>query len=120
MSSIRSRLTLGYAIALLVSVGAFGGALYFERQRSSIRELDARLSLEGTLAAQYFVTFQQQIGQTLQPDQTPTLAINQVGGYLSAVQDHVVIFDPDRGPIYRNATASRVFSGPALLQLGAI
>lgn len=120
MSSIRSRLTLWYAIALLISVGAFGGALYFERQRSSVRELDARLSLEGTLAAQYFVAFQQQLGQTLQPDQTPTLAINQVGGYLSAVQDHVVIFDPDRGPIYRNATASRIFSGPALLQLGAI
>jgi signal transduction histidine kinase len=120
MSSIRSRLTLGYAIALLVSVGAFGGALYFERQRSSLRELDDRLSLEGTLAAQYFVTFQRQLGQTLEPGQTPTLAINQVGGYLSAVQDHVVLFDPDRGPIYRNAVASRVFTGDSLNQLGDV
>src|SRR5512146_1863350 len=105
MSSIRSRLTLGYAIALLVSVGAVGGALYFERQRSSLRELDDRLSFEGTLAAQYFVTFQRQLGQTLEPGQTPTLAINQVGGYLQAVQDYVVIFDPDRVPIYRNQSA---------------
>jgi signal transduction histidine kinase len=120
MSSIRSRLTLGYAIALLVSVGAFGGALYFERQRSSIRELDDRLTLEGTLAAQYFVTFQRQLGQTLEPGQTPTLAINQVGGYLEAVQDYVVIFDPDRVPIYRNQTALRVFSDTPLLQLGAV
>ncbi|HWA57557.1 MAG TPA: HAMP domain-containing sensor histidine kinase [Gemmatimonadales bacterium] len=117
MSSIRSRLTVWYAIALLVSVGAFGAALYFERQRSSIRELDARLSLEGTLAAQYFITFQRQLGQTLEPGQTPTLAINQVGGYLSAVQDHIIIFDPDRGPIYRNAAALRVFSGDSLNQL---
>lgn len=120
MSSIRSRLTLWYAIALLASVGAFGGALYFERQRSGLRELDARLQLEGTLAAQYFITFQRQMGQTLEAGQTPTLAINQVGGYLSAVQDYVVIFDPDRVPIYRNASATKIFSGPALLQLGAV
>ena len=99
MSSIRSRLTLWYAIALLVSVGAFGGALYFERQRSSLRELDERLSLEGTLAAQYFITFQQQVGKILEPGEIPTLALSQVGGYLSAVQDHVIIFDPDRAPI---------------------
>jgi signal transduction histidine kinase len=120
MSSIRSRLTIWYAIALLVSVGSFGGALYFERQRSGLRELDARLRLEGTLAAQYFITFQRQMGQTLEVGQTPTLAINQVGGYLSAVQDYVVIFDPDRVPIYRNATANKLFSVTALLQLGAV
>jgi signal transduction histidine kinase len=120
MSSIRSRLTLWYAVALLVSMGAFGGALYFERQRSSLRELDERLQLEGSLAAQYFVTFQRQLGQTLEPGQTPTLAINQVGGYLSAVQDYVVIFDPDRVPIYRNAAATRLFSGLALSQLAAV
>ncbi len=120
MSSIRSRLTLWYAIALLVSVGAFGGALYFERQRSSLRELDERLSLEGTLAAQYFITFQQQVGKILEPGEIPTLALSQVGGYLSAVQDHVIIFDPDRAPIYRNGVATRVFSGPALPPLGAI
>jgi signal transduction histidine kinase len=121
MSSIRSRLTLWYAIALLVTVGSFGGALYFERQRSGLRELDARLQVEGTLAAQYFITFQRQLGQTLEPGQIPTLALNQVGGYLSAVQDYVVIFDPDRVPIYRNAIATKIFSsGPALLQLSAV
>jgi signal transduction histidine kinase len=120
MSSIRSRLTFWYAIALLVSVGSFGGALYFERQRSGLLELDDRLRLEGTLAAQYFIDFQRQLGQTLEAGQTPTLAINQVGGYLSAVQDHVVIFDPEHLPIYRNAAATKLFSGVALLQLGAV
>ena len=120
MSSIRSRLTLWYAVALLVSVGAFGAALYFERQRSSLRELDERLRLEGSLAAQYFISFQRQLGRTLAAGQLPTLAIDQVGGYLSAVQDHVVIFDPDQVPIYRNAAALKLFSGAALSQLAAV
>ncbi len=120
MSSIRSRLTLWYAIALLASVGAFGTALYFERQRSSLRELDERLRLEGSLAAQYFITFQRQSGRTLAPGQPPTLAIDQVGGYLSAVQDYVVILDPDQVPIYRNAAALRLFSGAALSQLATV
>lgn len=120
MPSIRRRLTLWYAVALLVSLGAFGGALYLERQRSSLRELDERLGLEGTLAAQYFVSFQRQVGRVLEPGQVPTLAISQVAGYLSAVQDYVVIFDPDRVPIYRNTAATRLFSGPALSQLAAV
>jgi signal transduction histidine kinase len=120
MPSIRSRLTLWYAVALLVSVGIFGAALYFERQRSSLRELDDRLRLEGNLAAHYFVSFQRQSGRTLAAGQVPTLAIDQVGGYLSAVRDYVVIFDPDQVPIYRNAAALKLFSGVALSQLAAV
>ena len=120
MTSIRSRLTLWYAIALLISLAAFGMALYFERQRSSLREVDERLRLEGSLAAQYFITFQRQSGRTLAPGQQPTLAIDQVGGYLSAVQDYVVIFDPDQGPVYRNGAALKVFSGAALSELATV
>jgi signal transduction histidine kinase len=104
MSSIRRRLTLWYVVALAVSIAAFGGALYFERRRSSLRELDERLSLEGSLAAQYFINFQRQLGRTLAPGETPTL-INAVGGYLDGIRDYVVVFDPDGAPIYRNAEA---------------
>jgi len=49
MASIRRRLTLWYVVALAVSIAAFGGALYFERQRSSLRELDERLALDQSL-----------------------------------------------------------------------
>jgi hypothetical protein len=116
MPSIRRRLTLWYAVALLASVSAFGAALYFERQRSSLRELDERLGLEGKLAAQYFLSFQRQLGRTLKPGETPTLAINQVGGYLDAVRDYVVVFDPDQAPIYRNSAANQQFSVAELLR----
>ena len=105
MPSIRSRLTVWYAVALLAAVGAFGGALYFERRRSSLRELDERLAAEGNAAAQYFISFQQGGGRKLAAGQTPVLAISAVGGYLDAVRDYVVVFDPDRVPIYRNPLA---------------
>jgi signal transduction histidine kinase len=116
MPSIRRRVTVWYALALLVTLGAFGGALYFERRRSSLTELDERLALEGNLAAQYFLSFQRQAGRTLDPGQAPSIAINAVGGYLDGIRDFVVVFDPDRAPIYRNA-AAKPFSVTALSQV---
>jgi heavy metal sensor kinase len=119
MSSIRSRLTVWYAVALLVSVGAFGGALYVERQRSSVRELDERLSLEGNLAAQYFIGYQRQLGRSLAPGETPGLGFSAVGGYLDGIRDLVVVFDPERAPIYRNAAAKPLTLGALTRLLSA-
>jgi two-component system, OmpR family, sensor kinase len=107
MPSIRRRLTLWYGIALLASVGAFGGALYLERRRSSLREIDERLTGEGNAAAQYFISFQRQLRRTLKPDQNPTLAVDAVGGYLNGIRDYVVVFNPDGAAIYRNEAAKR-------------
>jgi signal transduction histidine kinase len=108
MPSIRRRLTFWYAVALLASVAAFGGSLYFERRRSSVRELDERLALEGQAAAQYFFSFQRSSDRRLAPGQMPVLAISAVGGYFDAVRDYVVVFDPDRVPIYRNPLAKPI------------
>jgi len=105
MPSIRRRLTFWYAVALLASVAAFGGALYFERRRSSLRELDERLALEGNLAAQYFINYQRQLGRRLAPGETPGLGFSAVGGYLDGIRDYVILFDPEHFPIYRNAAA---------------
>lgn len=116
MPSIRRRLTVWYAIALLASIGAFGGALYFERRRSSLRELDDRLTLEGRAAAQYFISYQASVGRVLPPGETPKLAINAVGAYLDAVRDFVVVFNPEQAAIYRNP-AMRPFSVAALSEV---
>ncbi len=105
MSSIRRRLTVWYAVALFIAIGAFGAALYFERQRSSVRELDERLSLEGNLAAQYFIGYQRQLGRLLAPGETPGIGFSAVGGYLDGIRDLVVVFDPEHAPMYRNAVA---------------
>jgi signal transduction histidine kinase len=113
MPSIRRRLTLWYGIALLASVGAFGGALYLERRRSSLVEIDERLIGEGNAAAQYFISYQRQLRRTLKPDQNPTLAVDAVGGYLNGIRDYVVVFNPDGAAIYRNGAAKRL--SPAAL-----
>jgi len=120
VSSIRHRLTIWYAVALLTSVGAFGAALYFERRQSSLRELDERLALEGNAAAQYFISFQQRVGRKLVTGEMPGLAISAVGGYLDAVRDFVVVFDPDRQPIYRNPLAKPYSVGELTQMLGTI
>lgn len=119
MPSIRRRLTLWYAIALLASVSAFGGALYYERRRSSLRELDERLALEGNAAAQYFISYQRSLGRRLAGGETPGLAISAVGGYLDGIRDYVVIFDPDRLAIYRNS-AAKPFTTTALSDVLAV
>lgn len=128
MPSIRRRVTVWYALALLVTLGAFGGALYFERRRSSLTELDERLALEGNLAAQYFLSYQRQAGRTLDPGEAPSIAINAVGGYLDGIRDFVIVFDPDRAPMYRNAAAktfnvntlSDVLSASSWLESGGV
>ncbi|HWA15571.1 MAG TPA: HAMP domain-containing sensor histidine kinase [Gemmatimonadales bacterium] len=128
MPSIRRRVTLWYALALLVTLGAFGGALYFERRRSALAELDERLALEGNLAAQYFLSYQRQAGRTLNPGEAPSIAINAVGGYLDGIRDFVIVFDPDRAPMYRNVAAktinvntlSDVLSGSSWLEPGGV
>lgn len=112
MASIRRRLTFWYAIALLASIAAFGAALYFERRRSSLRELDERLALQGSLAAQYFLGFQRQLGRTLGPEETPIL-LGAVGGFLDGIRDYVIVFNPDQVPIFRN-DAAKGLSFPAL------
>jgi len=113
--SIRRRLTLWYAIALVVSVAAFGAALYFERRRSSLRELDERLALQGSLAAQYFLGFQRQLGRTLGPEETPIL-LGAVGGFLDGIRDYVIVFNPDQVPIFRN-DAAKGLSFPVLSRI---
>jgi signal transduction histidine kinase len=128
MPSIRRRVTIWYALALLVTLGAFGGALYFERRRSSLTELDERLALEGNLAAQYFLSYQRQAGRILNPGEAPSIAINAVGGYLDGTRDFVIVFDPDRAPMYRNAAAktfnvttlSEVLSASSWLEAGGV
>ncbi len=115
MASIRRRLTVWYALALLASVAAFGASLYFERRRSSLRELDERLALQGSLAAQYFLGFQRQLGRTLEPEETPIL-LGAVGGFLDGIRDYVIVFSPDQVPIFRN-DAAKGLSFPALSRI---
>jgi signal transduction histidine kinase len=116
VASIRGRLTLGYAFALCVTVGAFGGALYFDRLRSSQRELDQRLGLEANLAANYLTTSREVLGRIVTQGPRPAL-VSQVGSYFEGVRDYQVVVDSSGLVLSANEAASRNLGYEALASL---
>jgi heavy metal sensor kinase len=104
--SIRARLTIGYAVALSITIVAFGAALYVDRLRTSVRELDQRLGLEASLAVNYLTTSREVLGRIVTEGAQPTL-ISQVGSYFDAVQDYQVVVDSAGRVLSANQAASQ-------------
>ena len=50
MRSIRQRLTVGFIVALGLSITLFGIILYYDRRQANLQELDARLEVEADFA----------------------------------------------------------------------
>src|SRR3954463_15504341 len=93
MRTIRLRLTVWYTVALAVTVLAFGTALYLERRRASVRELDQRLSLESDLAHRCLTQSYKVLGRIitntgLRPSLDPAIS-----AYLEAARDYLVVAD---------------------------
>ncbi len=63
MRSIRQRLTIGYVVALSVTLATFGTALYLDRRQANLRELDARLEGEAELTLQVMRDFTRTMGR---------------------------------------------------------
>ncbi len=63
MRSIRQRLTIGYVVALSVTLATFGTALYLDRRQANLRELDARLEGEAELTLQVMRDFTKTMGR---------------------------------------------------------
>lgn len=53
MRSIRQRLTVGYIVALSLTVAIFGTVLYLDRRQANLTELDSRLEVEAELTLQF-------------------------------------------------------------------
>ena len=99
MRSIRWRLTLGYAVALVVTMTAFGTMLYFSWQRSSLKSFDLRLQqrlqLEADLSARYLEESYRVLGRIVTQDPAdprPVLAPS-IASYFEAVQDYLAVVD---------------------------
>lgn len=99
MRSIRWRLTLGYAVALAVTMTAFGAMLYFTWQRSSLKSFDLRLQqrlqLEADLSARYLEESYRVLGRIVTQDPAdprPVLAPS-IASYFEAVQDYLAVVD---------------------------
>jgi len=104
--SIRARLTVGYAVALSITVVAFGAALYVDRLRTSVRELDQRLGIEASLAVNYLNTSREVLGRIVTEGAQPAL-ISQVGSYFDAAQDYQLVVDGEGRVLSANQAASQ-------------
>ena len=75
MHGIRGRLTVSFSIALLLTLGAFGAALYYELKQPSIRSLDERTDLEMKFALNWLQGSYRLVGPLViaQDSMPPTL-----------------------------------------------
>ena len=112
MRSIRWRLTLGYTVALAVTMVAFGGVLYFSWQRTSLKSFDLRLQqrlqLEADLSARYLEESHRVLGQIVtaaRGDLYPVLE-PAIASYFESVQDYLVVVDSGGRVLFATDSAS--------------
>jgi heavy metal sensor kinase len=95
--SIRWRLTFGYAIALLVTLVAFGVTLYIVQERASLRSFDQRLQqrlqLEAELSARYLDESHRVLGRLVTRIDTISTLEPSIAPYFESIQDYLVLVD---------------------------
>jgi signal transduction histidine kinase len=118
MTTIRSRLTIWYTVALGVTVVAFGTLLYLERRQSSLRELDQRLGLEADLANRWLSESYNVLGRIVTTAGTSPALDPGISAYLEAVRDYLVVTDTS-GQILALSEAARNLNADVLQRLTA-
>ena len=123
MSSIRSRLTRGYAAALAGTMLAFAAVLYTARRASSYEELQRYVTAEATIVLSIIRQAELEGRELTQvrdslvgPVVTPT-----VSQLLDGVPDYVVVFGRDGVIIYRSPAVRGLFDAgySELINVGA-
>ena len=92
MTTIRRRLAFWYTVALGLTLLGFGAALYYERQQSTLAELDRRLSLEADIATRWLVESYRVLGP-LVPDASIPALDPGISAYLEAFRDYLIVVD---------------------------
>jgi two-component system OmpR family sensor kinase len=116
MTTIRSRLTIWYTVALGVTVVAFGTLLYLERRQSSLQELDQRLGLEADLANRWLSESYNVLGRIVTTAGTSPALDPGISAYLEAVRDYLVVTDTS-GQILALSEAARNLNADVLERL---
>jgi two-component system OmpR family sensor kinase len=116
MTTIRSRLTIWYTVALGVTVVAFGTLLYLERQESALRELDQRLGLEADLANRWLSESYNVLGRIVTGAGTSPALDPGISAYLEAARDYLVVTDTS-GKVLALSEAARNLNADVLQRL---
>ena len=109
MRSIRWRLTLGYALALVATLVAFGGALYVSRARTSLRtyeqDLERRLQVEAEFYVHYLDESHRVLGRLVTRDTAPALEPS-IASFFESIRDYLVLTDRNGRVLFTSDTAS--------------
>lgn len=96
MESIRGRLTVWYAAALILSIAIFAVVLYFARRSATYQDLDSRIQSEANLIAGILAESYRARGVLVEKDTAgkPVL-ISEVAAVLEVVPDFLVVTSQD-------------------------
>ncbi len=92
MASIRSRLAVGYAVALLLSLAGFGAAVYYELRKPNLSGVDQGLAGERDLAVNYLTESHRVLGPLVMQSVPPTLAPGIASGFQNT-RDFLLVTD---------------------------
>jgi len=120
--TIRTQLTVWYAVALLLTVLAFAITISFVQRGAKFRELDRRLATEGELAAGLLAQAAQAAQPLVEESPDPLVALLRVDVTegLDIINDYVLVVDSAARGIFGSAEVRRLTPGASdLLRLRA-
>jgi two-component system OmpR family sensor kinase len=114
VKTIRSELTLWYAVALVATVLAFGVTAALVDRRAKYEELDRRLSTEADRAARLMAQAQSTGGRTLEEvSKTAARLRPDLASPLGLVTDYLVVVDSAARIVYGSAETRRLSAAAA-------
>ena len=112
MDSIRGRLTLWYATALIVSIAVFAVVLYFARRSATYQDLDQRIQSEADLTAGILAESYRARGSLVEQDTAgrPVLTA-EVAAVLEVVPDFLILTSRDGRLLFASPDARALTFG---------
>src|SRR5438552_18543949 len=96
MASIRGRLTIWYATALILSIAVFAVVLYFARRSATYQDLDRRIQSEADLTAGILAESYRARGVLVEKDTAGRPVLTQdVAAVLEVVPDFLLVTSSD-------------------------
>src|SRR5438477_12541532 len=120
MASIRGRLTIWYATALILSIAVFAVVLYFARRSATYQDLDRRIQSEADLTAGILAESYHARGVLVEKDTAgrPVL-VQEVAAVLEVVPDFLLVTSRDGRLLFASPDA-RALTFAEFEQLNAI
>ncbi len=112
MRGIRGRLTVSFTIALLLALGGFGGALYYELKQPSVIELDERTALEMKFALNWLQGSYRLVGPlVVARDSMPPTLNAGISAAFESSRDYLVIIGERQQPLFLSEAARNLEFG---------